>query len=525
MKQHVITKALAISIIVLFVGTSIVSSTNENQRSLQTTEKQHQANSQTSNENSLIRGYVYDNSTSNPLENVHVELSWEDAQGNYGYNDTSTNTAGFYQFSIAASNFNLYFDYTGYFSENSPMMTIGENEIRWYNISLIPVPPQTVHFQGYITDNSSGEPINGAGVSIDWHDSAGHYWSNYTMSNASGFYYVGVIPGTTYVYAYQDNYFSFNSQEYNTQNNATIWLNISLIPFPPASAIVCGYVTDAQTGDFIPNAQIDLYCNTDQGSWDNTTSTNDLGFYSIGSIPGHIQLHAYAYNYLPPPSINFDITENETLWINVTMDYQPEETSLVKGYVVDNETYAAVRNAFVQFDWKDEIGHFYSKYTFTDQTGYYSIKTPPGTLQMMITANGYTNQQKSWFHIGDYTESWWNTSIQPEITMKITKPKPGIYIMNRLMFPILTTFISHSLSKFKPLIIGPIEITANITKSTIGCNRVDFYIDNTYRWTDTKAPFTYYWKTISFSKHVIRVVAYDNAGPCTIETLTVHKIL
>ena len=512
------------SIIVLCVSTSIVPGINGGEWTTRPAEDQYQL-TQTSDENSIICGYVYDVSTNNPLQNVDVEQYWQDMEGNNGYNFTQTNAAGFYRFSTAAVDFRLYFDHEDYFSEHSPMMSIGENEIIWYNISLIPVPPQTVHFCGFITDNTSGEPIEGADINLNWQDTEGHYWSNHTMSNTSGFYYIGAIPGRTHLYVYHDDYFSYNSQEYITQNNSTIWLNISLIPFPPVSAVVCGYITDAQNGDPIPNANIDLYCETSHGSWYNYTYTNDIGFYSVGTISGNIYLSVHKNGYSSPPSVHFDINENETLWINLTMEFQPTETSLIKGYVIDNETYSAVRNAFVRFDWKDQIGHFYSKYTFTDQKGYYSIKAPKGTIQFLITANGYTNQQTSWFNIDDNTELWLNKTLSPEITIKITKPHPGIYIVNKLMFPILTKFISRFLPKFKPLIIGPIEITVNITKSTMGCNRVDFYIDNKYMGTDTKAPFTYYWKAISFSKHVIRVIAYDNAGPCTIETMTVRKIL
>ncbi len=68
-----------------------------------------------------------------------------------------------------------------------------------------------------------------------------------------------------------------------------------------------------------------------------------------------------------------DIGENQTLWINLTLTFQPTENSRIKGYVIDNETHAAVRNAFIRYDWKDDVGHFYSKSTFTDQKGYYSI--------------------------------------------------------------------------------------------------------------------------------------------------------
>ena len=42
------------------------------------------------------------------------------------------------------------------------------------------------------------------------------------------------------------------------------------------------------------------------------------------------------------------------------------------------------------------------------------------------------------------------------------------------------------------------EITVNITKSTLGCNRVEFYIDISIAGTDTEAPFTYYWNRERF---------------------------
>jgi len=518
-------KAVVCGIICLFVGTSVIPSINGDVLTREQAKQEHQLTSQMSDENSVICGYVDDIETGFPLENVEVEQSWEDSQGNYGWNYTLTDATGFYLFNTAAVDFRLYFTYEDYFREHSPMLSVGENEILWYNISMIPVPPLTVHFYGFITDNTSGEPIEGADINLNWYDTEGHYWYNDTESNSSGYYCIGGIPGTTYINVYNNNYYNYYSGECFTENNSLVWLNISLIPYPPVSAVVCGYITDAQNGDPIPDANVNLYCHNENGQWNNNTRTNTIGFYSVGSIQGIIDLSVYKQDYASTQSDNLDIKENETLWVNLTMDYQPTETSLIQGYVVDNETSSAVRNAFVRFDWKDSIGHFYSKYAFTDQKGYYWIKAPEGTIQFLITANGYTNKQTPWFDIDGYTERWLNRSLSPEITLMFSKPQPGIYINNELRFSILSKVISRFLPKSKPLIIGPLEITVNITKSTMGCDRVEFYIDNTYRWTDSKAPFTYYWNEKGFSKHVIRVIAYDNAGPCTIETITVRKIL
>jgi 5-hydroxyisourate hydrolase-like protein (transthyretin family) len=487
--------------------------------------QEHQLTSQMSDENSVICGYVDDIETGDPLANVDVEQNFEESEGNYGWNDTYTDATGFYQLNTAAVEFTLSFSVDDYFSEHTQWMSIGENEIFWYNISLIPTPPETVYFSGFITDNASGEPVDRAHISLYWYDNEGHYWHNQTETISSGYYCLGAIPGETYIYVYYDQYFSYNSEEYYTENNSFIWLNISLIPYPSDCAIICGYITDAELGDPIPNADVSLYCNTENGQWYNNTIANAIGFYSVGSIQGTIHLHAFRQDYESTQMYILDVNENDTLWVNLTMNYKPTETSLVQGYVVDNETSSVVRNAFVRFDWKDEIGHFYSKYTFTDQKGYYWIKAPEGTIQFLITANGYTNQQTPWFDIDGYTERWLNTSLSPEITLMFSKPQPGIYINNELRFPILSKVLSRFFPKSKPLIIGPLEITVNITKSTMGCDRVEFYIDNTYRWTDSQAPFTYDWNQKGFFNHVIRVIAYDNAGPCTIETITVRKIL
>jgi hypothetical protein len=525
MPKSRILKAVVFGIICLFVGTSVTPSIIGEVSTSEKASQEHQLASQISDGNSVICGYVSDVETGNPLEDVQVSLDWINSEGDEGWISMYTNTTGFYLFNIGAVDFQLNFHPHDYFDEHSPWFSIGENEIFWYNKSLIPYPPETVFIYGFITNKETGEPVEGADINLQCYDEAEHYWHNYTSSNSSGHYFLGAIPGRTHLYVYTDNYYNYNSEEFFTENNSLIWFNISLIPYPPVSAVVCGYITDAGNGDPIPEASVNLNCYTDYGNYHNYTNTDEIGFYSLGTIPGSVHISVYKSEYTQTSSDTSVINENETLWINLSMEYRPTVSSRVKGYVVDNETHAAVRNAFVRFDWKDEIGHFYSQYTFTDQKGYYWIEAPEGTIQFMITANGYINQETSWFYLQGYTESWLNRSLSPEITLVFSKPQIGIYINNDLRFSILSKVLSRFFPRSKPLIIGPIDITVNITKSTMGCNRVDFYIDDIYQGTDSVAPFTFYWSKIGFSTHLIRVIAYDNAGPCTIETMMVRKIL
>ena len=96
---------------------------------------------------------------------------------------------------------------------------------------------------------------------------------------------------------YHYNYFTYHTGDFFTQNNSLIWLNISLIPYPPVSAVVCGYITDAETGDPIPGAYVNLNCDTAYGSFSNGTNTNEIGFYTVGTIPGIIEIYCYLSDY------------------------------------------------------------------------------------------------------------------------------------------------------------------------------------------------------------------------------------
>jgi Bacterial Ig domain len=401
-------------------------------------------------------------------------------------------------------------------------LTVGDNQTYWFNVSLFPIP-ETILLCGYTTDNTSGEPLGDTYIGVYWSDTQGHSWVNTTISNSSGYYSVGSYMGTNQIHVDHDGYFTYSTM-IDAENISMIWLNVSLVPYPPVSAFVCGYIIDADLGIPVTDAEVQLFCDTGYGAFYNTTSSDARGFYHLGTITGLINLFVTKSEYSPLWEQYENITENETLWINLTMTFNPSMTSMVQGYVVDSQTHAAVRNAFVRLDWTDHLGHSYTNKGFTDQTGFYQIAAPKGTVQLSFSAMGYSSQQTALWGLRDSSDLWINTSLSPEITLVFDKPQPGVYMNNTVRFPALTKILSRFFPNSKPLIIGPIEIVVNITKSTQGCNRVAFYIDGVYRGVDTVAPFTYYWNDTGGLRHVLRVVAYDNAGPCRIETRTVWKI-
>jgi hypothetical protein len=522
--KYLIAKAVVCLIICLFISTSVVAYYPKDLSiANRTATDQHPAN-QMRDRSAVICGYVTDNETGVLLDDIQVSLDWEDFEGNTGWDTIFTNSTGFYSFETVPVIFDLHFYSDEYFDEYTTTFSVLDGQTFWLNMSLIPYPEQTTFIQGYLTDNISGAPLQGANLNINWNDDQGHYWSNYTESDSTGYYFLGTIPGENYIYAHHDAYYTYHSNNIVIQNNSLLWFNISMVPYPPTSAIVCGYITDAEVGDPIPDAGIDLNCYNENGYFYNYTYTDDIGFYSVGTIPGTITIHSSHQNYDSSSSQQFLIHENETVWINISLTYHPEENSEVKGFIVDNETHAAVRGAFINYQWKDESGHFYSTSTFTDQKGFYSILAPTGFVQFFITGNGYTNQNTSWMFINEYSNTWLNATLEPELTIAFDKPQSRIYINDESRFPILSNILSRFFPKSVPLIVGPLEIVVNITKSTMGCNRVEFYIDNVYLKTDTEDPYTYQWDEKGLSRHTIQVIAYDNAGPCRVETLVVLKL-
>jgi hypothetical protein len=90
----------------------------------------------------------------------------------------------------------------------------------------------------------------------------------------------------------------------------------------------------------------------------------------------------------------------------------------------------------------------------------------------------------------------------PKIQVNITRPiENSFYLGNRWL---------SALQK-RTVICGPIEITADVD-SDAGIDRVEFYVDNKLKKTDTEEPFNYRWMLSVPFKHLIKVVAYDTNG-------------
>ncbi|HEC81544.1 MAG TPA: hypothetical protein ENI42_03855 [Thermoplasmatales archaeon] len=86
-------------------------------------------------------------------------------------------------------------------------------------------------------------------------------------------------------------------------------------------------------------------------------------------------------------------------------------------------------------------------------------------------------------------------------TVEIVKPeKNKLYFRDKPVIRILRT-----------IIIGPVTIEANATDDGY-IWKVEFFIDDTLKYTDYSAPYSWLWNETVFGKHTIKVKAYDDDG-------------
>ena len=365
-------------------------------------------------ENSTICGYILDNTTEEPIEGARVIVFWSGNRGidvNYTYSDS----LGFYSINIEISVPLIVVRASGYFSEFISISDSEENETLWFNVSLDPgAPPENSVICGYITDNVTDDPINGADIIQVDHDASMYYDWNYTCTNSSGFYSVNIAAGDILLYSDADGYYDNSVTKYNISENETLWINLSLVPLPPENSTVCGYITDNVTENPIENANVGLgWYDGQDHYYQNYTSTNSSGFYSMNVAAGEIDLYAEADGYFSEHTDDYDIGENETLWINISLYPIPPENSVVCGYVTDETTGDSIEDAYVHLDWRDDQVHSNQNYTSTNSSGFYSMNVAAGEIDLYAEADGYFSEHTDDYDIGENETLWINISLYP----------------------------------------------------------------------------------------------------------------
>jgi len=375
-------------------------------------------------ESSRFCGYIRDKITNEPIQNANISLFWTKHNDSYYRNYTFSDSLGFYIINVAEGLVNLDIFADGYLNEGWPeddfYYNISENETKWVNISLFPKPPENSVVKGYITDNDTGKPIKDANVQLSWWDNNGHYQSNYTISDSLGFYSINVGKGDIRLYVHSEDYFSARwpyYDDYYITENETKWVNFSLVKKPPENSVIKGYITDSKTGEPLLGADVWLDWEDNQGySQSNETYTDSEGFYCMNVGEGFIKLYVdkteYYFFYWPDNG-NYYIAENETKWVNISLERKPPENSIIKGFITDSITGSPIKNADISLHWKDEQGNTQYNYTDSDSNGFYSLNVAKGAIMLNINAENYSYNYTDWLDIDENKTVWLNFTLNP----------------------------------------------------------------------------------------------------------------
>jgi hypothetical protein len=283
-------------------------------------------------ETAALCGYIKEANTTTPIENAHIEVRGRINDYEYYENQTTTDPMGFYQMCTPGIRLRITISAEGYCNRSGGPFQMTENETKWVNLSLYPRPPETAIVCGYITDEATTSPLEMANVSLYWQGSEQQYYQNQTTSEINGYYQINVAAGTIILDMDKEGYFSENIEQFSIEEYQTVWVNVSLYPRPAENAVICGYLTDGQTGAPFNGTQIEFdWWNVPiNQEYRKEAQTDATGFYTIDIAPGEVYMDIREHGHEFYDPYRHDAVENSTTWYNYSLLSSTVEIELLK---------------------------------------------------------------------------------------------------------------------------------------------------------------------------------------------------
>jgi hypothetical protein len=392
--------------------------------------------------------------------------------------------------------------------------------------TLIPLPnpsevsAETAVLCGHVS--GTGGPIQNALVTATGRIDYQQTYTNTTTTDPAGFYFLHVPAMRIRISVSAPGYCDMSTNQFQVQENTTYWRNFTLVPRPPETAIVCGFISSEQNGTpLAANVSLRWWGSSEQ-TYQNETIADANGFYQMNVAPGQVDLDVSMDGYFTESFYEVNITEAETFWVNISLYPFPLETSTVCGYVTDNETGEPIIGFHIDVLWVNfSNGHEYSRRAQTNTSGFFSMPIAPGELYIDIRTEDYSSYDPYRHDAVDGKPLWLNLSLEPDrISVDIAKPLRALYLNNQRIAPWSSTRI-----------IGPIDIEATSADFFYGpggywqVQKVEFYIDDEIKATVTTEPYSWNWTAKTIGKHIIKVVAYGFDNDTASKEIEVTKFL
>lgn len=131
-----------------------------------------------------------------------------------------------------------------------------------------------------------------------------------------------------------------------------------------------------------------------------------------------------------------------------------------------------------------------------------------GKHSIRVKARDINNIESDWSNPLEIT-----TQDNKNPDLEFIKPEKAIYMKNNKLIPFFTT-----------MIFGNLEINISAFDSS-GISSIELYIDGEPKLEFLSEPYIYLWSEKSFGRHVLKIIAYDNAGNHAEEEIIVWKFL
>ncbi|VVB61538.1 Carboxypeptidase regulatory-like domain protein [uncultured archaeon] len=384
------------------------------------------------------------------------------------------------------------------------------------------VSAETSVLCGYVISSSSNQPINDALVTVSSRINYQETYTNTTTTDSIGFYFMHVPAARIRITISAQGYCDKSNYQLQVIDNHTYWANLSLVPRPTETAVICGYISSEQNGTPLA-ANVSLQWQGSQvDTYRNSTVANENGFYRMNVAPGQVDVDFSKDGYYSKSYNNLNLSSSQIYWGNVTLYPFPLETSSVCGYITDSTTGTPLQGVRIDVTWVNfSINQEYTREAQTDASGFFSMPIAPGELYIDLRGYEY-NYYDPYRHDALAGKSlWMNISLQRNsISVDIAKPLQALYSNNQCILPWSST-----------VIIGPIGIEATNANFDYGpggqwqVQKVEFYIDGALKATVTSEPYLWNWTAKTSGKHTIKVIAYEFDNDTASKEIKVTKFL
>ncbi|MGQ9587657.1 MAG: PKD domain-containing protein [Thermoplasmata archaeon] len=338
---------------------------------------------------SVVRGNVTDLSSGLPIMMARV-IMW--SGGNVAV--AFTNSTGAYELSaFAGTDMPLWAEADGY-SKNMTVISLAPGEEKWQDFGLAPPSAWLV---GTITDAFTGTPIPNAGV---W--ARADFYEEWTMTNATGEYFMALVPGTYTV--------EINAMDYRTNTStvevidATVNIHdVALLPWVlPLTTKVHGWVNDSQTGSAISWGAEVRFVLPDYSEV-NSTWSDATGYYEVMVAPTALLYRATSGDHGPAfgsidatglSEYRLDIVLDPDLWgPNVSYSQSPAEnvswTNPTSLDIVVQDQFLQQMALFYMVYWKTE-GGYHHYYALVGKSASFDPWNPRSDMNYTVAGDIYT---------------------------------------------------------------------------------------------------------------------------------------